>query len=145
MAVLVRLGGRGLTARQAPASFPIVRTPVQATGNWAHRVTAVYGTQGVPAPGPNIVMEVPPGPTNGHSAATGFQLFPTFSIVRASLPRVLPWKIPHGIPGVTYTPAGVTPAQDQVVTPVIRNRTGAGRARVTNQPYPTFRWKRQGS
>ena len=144
MAVLVRLSGQGLPARMAPAAFGLVRTPEQATGNWTHRVTAWYGTVGVPAPGPSNVMPVPPGPTNGHTAATGYQLFPTLSVVRPSLPRVLPWKIPHGIPGVTYTPVGPNPPQDAVVKPAIKVRTGAGRGRVTNQPRPTFRWRVQG-
>ncbi len=146
MAVLVRLGGRGLLARMAPASFPITATAEQATGGWNHRVTAWYGTVGVPAPGPSNVMAIPPGPTNGHTAATGYQLFPAISIVRPSLPRVLPWAggIPHGVPGVTYTPAGANPPQDAVVRPAIKRRTGAGLARITNQPNPTFRWPVQG-
>ena len=146
MAVRVALGGRGLSARQAPASFPITQTPYRSTGGWYHRVTAWFGTVPVPAPGPPIVMACPPGPTNGHTAATGYQLFPTLSIVRPSLPRNAPWAgmVPHGVPGVTYTPAGTNPPQDAVVRPQVRVRTGARQARVTTAPKPTFRWLRQG-
>jgi len=146
MAVRVALGGRGLSARQAPASFPITQTPYRSTGGWYHRVTAWFGTVPVTAPGPPIVMACPPGTTNGHSAATGYQLFPTLSIVRPSLPRNAPWAgmVPHGVPGVTYTPAGTNPPQDAVVRPQVRVRTGARQARVTTAPKPTFNWLRQG-
>lgn len=147
MAVRVALSGRGIPARMAAASFPITSTPTRATGGWAHRVTAWYGTVGVPMPGPSIVMAVPPGPTAGHSAAVGPDMFPTLSVVRKALPRLLPTAggIPHGVPGLGYTVAGAQPAQDQVVRPAYRVRTGAGQARVTTSPMPTFRWKTQPS
>ena len=45
---------------------------------------------------------------------------------------------------MTYTIAEPMPAQDAVVKPVIRVRTGAGRGRVTTNPKPTFNWVRQG-
>jgi hypothetical protein len=146
MAVRVALGGRGLFARQAPASFPITQTPIRSTGGWYHRVTAWYGTIPVPAPGPPIVMECPPGPTAGHTAATGRSLYPALSVVLPALPRSAPWAgmIPHGVPGVTYTPAGTNPPQDVTVKPQLRVRTGGNRARVTTAPKPLFRWTRQG-
>ena len=146
MAVRVALGGAGIPARAAPASFPITQTPVRATGGWYHRVSAVYGTEGVPAPGPHIVEAIPPGPTAGHTAATGYKLYPAFSVVAPSLPRNAPWAgmVPHGVPGVTYTPAGTNPPQDLTVKPQLRVRTGARQARVTTAPKPTFRWIRQG-
>lgn len=145
MAVSVRLSSRGMPRRAVSAAFTLAQTPERATGNWAQRVTALYGTNPVPSPGPPIVMPIPPGPTNGHTAAVP-NLYPTFSIVRPSLPRNAPWAggIPHGIPGVTYTVAQPNPPQDAVVKPEIRIRTGANRGRVTTQPKPTFRWVRQG-
>lgn len=148
MAVEVRLGGRGLPRRMAAASFPIASTPVRAFGGWYHRVTAVYGTVPQAAAGPNTTMLVPPD-TSG-AARTNSKKVPVFapvwSIVRPSLPRVLPWAggIKHGIPGVTYTPAVGYPAQDQVVTPQIRPRGPIAQGRVTTNPRPMFRWKAQG-
>lgn len=146
MAVLIRLSARGIPARAAPASFPITPSPLRATGGLSHRVTAVYGTEPVPSPGPPIVMAVPPGPTAGHSAATGPNIYPTWSFVRKALPRLLPWAgtIPHGIPGVTFTPAVPNPPQDAVVAPAIRTRQGGKQGRVTTNPKPTFNWVRQG-
>ena len=145
MAVAVRITSRGAPRRAAFAMFTIASTPQRATGGWDKRVTALYGTEPVYAPGPPNVMPIPPGPTNGHTAAVK-NLWPTWSIVRPSLPRRLPWAggIPHGIPGVTYTVAEPNPPQDAVVKPEIRIRTGGNRGRVTTQPKPTFRWVRQG-
>lgn len=143
MAVSVRLSSRGIPRRAAPAAFTLATTPMRSTGGWSQRITAVYGTEPIYSPGPPIVMAIPPGPTNGHTAAVP-HTFPTWSIVRASLPRVLPWKIPHGIPGQTYTLAQPNPPQDAVVKPALRVRQGGGRGRVTTAPNPTFRWVRQG-
>lgn len=145
MAVAVRLSSRGMPRRAVSAAFTLAVTPERATGGYDHRVTAVYGTEPVYSPGPSNVMAVPPGPTNGHTAAVK-NLWPTWSIVRMSLPRRLPWAggIPHGIPGVTYTVASPNPPQDAVVKPQIRVRTGAKQGRVTTDPKPTFRWVRQG-
>ncbi len=145
MAVSVRLSSRGIPRRAAPAAFTLARTATHATGNWAHRITALYGTQMVPTPGPPTVMAIPPGPTHGHTAAVP-NMYPTWSIVRPSLPRVLPWAggIPHGVPGETYTIAVANPPQDAVVKPALRVRQGGGQGRVTTNPKPTFRWVRQG-
>ena len=145
MAVAVRLTSRGIPRRAAPAAFTLATTPIRATGGWYKRVTAVYGTEAIPTPGPPIVMACPPGPTNGHTAAVP-NMHPTWSIVRASLPRVLPTagSIRHGIPGQTYTLAEPNPPQDAVVKPAIRVRQGGARGRVTTNPKPTFRWVRQG-
>ena len=145
MAVAVRLSSRGMPRRAVAAAFTLASTPERATGGWDHRVTALYGTEPVPTPGPSNVMAVPPGPTSGHTAAVK-SLWPTFSIVRPSLPRVLPWAggIKHGVPQETYTIAVANPPQDAVVKPAIRVRTGATRGRVTTAPKPTFRWVRQG-
>lgn len=143
MAVSVRLSSAGMPRRAVPAAFTLATTPMRATGGWAQRITSVYGTTPVPSPGPPIVMAIPPGPTNGHTAAVP-HFWPTWSIVRASLPRVLPSKIPHGIPGQTYTLAQPNPPQDAVVKPALSVRTGANRGRVTTNPKPTFRWVRQG-
>jgi len=146
MAVRVRLTARGAPPRMAPACFPITRTPMQAFGNWSQRITAVYGTIGQEAPGPPTARPIPDGPTNGHSRAVPV-MYPTWSNVKPSLPRVLPWAggIAHGIPGVTYTIAGQNPPQDAVVKPAIRVRTGANQGRVTVQPRPSFRWPVQGT
>ena len=146
MAVAIRITSRGISARAAPAAFTLASTPMRATGGLSQRITAVYGTVPIVTPGPPIVMKVPPDPTNGHTAAVP-NMYPTWSIVKASLPRVLPWAggIPHGIPGVTYTVASPNPPQDAVVKPAIRVRTGANRGRVTTNPKPTFNWVRQGS
>ena len=145
MAVAVRLSSRGMPARAVPAAVTLAVTPARATGGYDHRVTAVYGTQPVPSPGPSIVMAVPPGPTPGHTAAVP-AYFPTWSVVREALPRLLPTAgaIPHGVPGVTYTPAIAMPVQDSVVPPAYKVRTGGGRGRVTTNPKPTFNWVRQG-
>jgi|ERR1019366_6872090 hypothetical protein len=145
MAVSVRLSSRGMPRRAVAAAFTLASTPRRATGGWDKRVTAVYGTVPVPSPGPPIVMAIPPGPTNGHTAAVP-HLFPTWSIIRPSLPRNAPWAghNTHGIPGQTYTLAQPNPPQDAVVKPAIRVRTGGARGRVTTQPKPTFRWVRQG-
>lgn len=145
MAVAVRLTSRGIPRRAAPAAFTLATSATRATGGFSKRVTAVYGTSSIDTPGPPIVMNIPPGPTNGHTAAVPF-MNPTWSIVRPSLPRVLPWAggIKHGVPGQTYTLAEPNPPQDAVVKPAVRVRSGAGRGRVTTQPKPTFRWVRQG-
>ena len=145
MAVGVRITSRGMPRRAVPAAFTLVSTPERATGNWDHRVTAVYGSEPVASPGPSIVMAIPPAPTGGHTAAVK-NLWPTWSILRPNLPRNAPWAggIPHGIPGVTYTVAEPNPPQDAVVKPEIRVRSGAMRGRVTTNPKPTFRWVRQG-
>ncbi len=146
MAVSVRLGAAGVPRRMAAASFPITHTAERATGNWHHRVTAYFGTVPVPSPGPPIVMAIPPGPTPGHSAATGGFIYPQMSIVRPALPRLLPWAgtIPHSVPGRTFTLAVAQPVQDTVVKPQYRKRTGAMLARVTNAPRPRLRWTVQG-
>lgn len=145
MAVAIRLTSRGMPARSAPAAFTLASTPMRATGGWSQRITAVYGTVPVRTPGPPNVMDIPPGPTNGHTAAIPY-MYPTWSIVKASLPRNAPMAggIPHGIPGVTYTLAEPNPPQDAVVKPILRVRTGAGQGRVTTNPKPTFNWIRQG-
>lgn len=141
----VRLTARGAPARMAPAMITLASTPMRATGGLAQRITAVYGTVPMRTPGPPIVRPIPDGPTNGHTAAIP-SMYPTWSNVKPSLPRNAPWAggIPHGIPGQTYTIAEPFPAQDQVVKPAIRVRTGGNRARVTTDPKPTFRWVRQG-
>lgn len=153
MAVAVRLSARGIPARAAAASFPIVSTPTRAFGGWSHRVTAVYGTDPQPAPAPSTTMPVPPGVTSGNSLATPV-FAGTWSIVRPSLPRVLPWAIPHGIEGITYTPAIGQPVQGQTPNTSARAMTRSGAsprvaplasARVTNQPRPRFRWNVQGT
>jgi hypothetical protein len=84
----------------AAASFPIAQTPVRAFGGGYHRVTASYGTVPQRAQGAPTQMRVPPGPTPNHSFNTPV-FAPTWSIVRPSLPRVLPsaGQIPHGVPG----------------------------------------------
>jgi hypothetical protein len=72
-------------------------------------------------------------------------MYPTWSVVRPSLPRVLPWAggIPHGIAGVTTTP--VEPSAGPVMNkPAFKRRTGAAQGRVTTAPKPTFKWVRQG-
>ena len=145
MAVAIRITSRGMPRRGVPAAFTFARTPMRAFGGWSQRITAVYGTEGVVQPGPSNVMAIPPGPTNGHTNAQR-SLFQTWSIIRPSLPRVLPWAggIKHGVPGQTYTIAEPNPPQDAVVKPAIRVRTGAARGRVTTAPKPTFRWVRQG-
>jgi hypothetical protein len=145
MAVAIRLGARGMPARSTPAAFTLATTPMRATGGWSQRITAVYGTVEVETPGPSIVEPIPPGPTNGHTAAVP-NMYPTWSVVKPSLPRNAPWAggIPHGVPGLGYTAAEPNPPQDAVVKPAVRVRTGANRGRVTTEPKPTFRWVRQG-
>ena len=143
MSVAIRLTSRGMPARAAAAAFTLASTPIRATGGNAHRVTAVYGTQPIATPGPNTSMAVPPGPTRGHSAAIP-AMYPTWSIVKASRPRVLPGPggIAHGVPGQTYTIA--EKQAPQVVSNALKTRTGANKARVTTAPKPTFNWVRQG-
>ena len=143
MAVAIRLTSRGMPPRAASAAFTLASNAIRASGGLSHRVIAVYGTQPIATPGPSNVMAIPPGPTGGHTGAIP-AMYPTFSIVKASLPRHLPGPggIPHGIPGVTYTIAQKQPAQ--VVKNAIKVRTGAARGRVTTAPKPTFNWVRQG-
>ncbi len=143
MSVAVRITSRGMPRRAIPAAFTLASTATRATGGLYHRVTASYGTVGVHTPGPPNVMAVPPGPTNGHTAAIP-TMFPTWSVVKASLPRVLPSKIPHGVAGLGWTLAVPNPPQDAVVKPALRVRQGGGRGRVTTSPKPTFKWVRQG-
>lgn len=145
MAVAIRLTSRGMPARAAAAAFTLASSPGRATGALYHRVIASYGTMPVATPGPSNVMDIPPGPTGGHTRAIP-NMYPTWSIVRPSLPRVLPTAggIPHGIPGVTYTIAEKLPAQDVTVKPALKVRTGANQGRVTTAPKPTFNWVRQG-
>lgn len=145
MAVAVRLSSRGMPRRAVPAAFTLATTPMRATGGWAQRITAVFGTQPIHTPGPPNIMAVPPGPTNGHTAAVP-NMYPTWSVIRPSLPRVLPGPraIHHGIPGQSYTAAVPNPPQDAAVKPAIRVRTGGARGRVTTNPKPTFVWVRQG-
>ena len=145
MAVAVRITSRGMPRRAVAAAFTLASTPELATGNWDHRVTAVYGTEPVAAPGPPIVMAVPPGPTRGHTAAVK-NLWPTWSIVRPNLPRVLPWAgyDAYNNPRAGQSFAEPNPPQDAVVKAHIRVRTGASRGRVTTAPKPTFKWVRQG-
>ena len=118
---------------------------MRATGAFSQRITAVYGTSPIRTPGPPTAMAIPPAPTSGHSGAVP-NMYPTWSIVRPSLPRVLPWAggIAHGVPGQSYTLAEPNPPQDAVVKPAIKTRTGAARGRVTTSPKPTFAWVRQG-
>lgn len=151
MAVSVRLSARGAPRRMAAACFPIVSTAHRAFGGWSHRVTASYGTVPQPARGAPTEMAVPPGPTGGHSFNTPV-FAPTWSIVRPSLPRVLPWAggIKHGVPGQTYTPVIGQAVQGQ--TPNTTPRRGRGvqprgpiaQGRVTTNPRPRFFWKAQG-
>lgn len=145
MAVAIRLTSRGMPARAAAAAFTLASTPIRASGGLAHRVVACYGTEPVATPGPSNVMAIPPGPTRGHTGAIP-AMYPTWSIVKPSLPRALPWAggIKHGVPGQTYTIAEKLPAQDVTVKPAIKVRTGAGRGRATTAPKPTFNWVRQG-
>jgi hypothetical protein len=145
MAVRVRLSSRGIPARAVAAGPTLAVTPERATGGWSHPVITVYGTDGVPTPGPSNVMAVPPGPTPGHTAAVP-ELYPTWSIVFPALPRLLPTcgSIPHGIPGVTYTAAVPATSPAASMRPVYRTRTGAGRGRVTTAPKPSFHCLRQG-
>lgn len=154
MAVRVQLGGRGLPRRMAAASFPIASQPVRAFGGWYHRVTNSNGTVPLPAQGSPTQRPVPDGPTPGHSFATPV-ILAQWSIVRPSLPRNAPWAggIPHGIPGVTYTPAIGSPVQGQtpntILTGAKRKRTihpkgPVAQARITTNPKPVFFWKKQG-
>ncbi len=151
MAVQVQLSARGVPARMAAACFPIASTPVRAFGGWYHRVTATNGTVPLPAYGAPTQRPVPDGPTPGHSFNTPV-IAAQWSIVRPSLPRVLPWAggIPHGIPDVTYTPAvgqpgvGLTPMTSPTRLMRYRPRGPIAQGRVTNQPKPMFFWRRQG-
>ena len=143
MAVAIRLTSRGMPARAAAAAFTLASTPIRATGGLSHRVMAIYGTQPIATPGPSTTMAVPPGPTNGNSHAVP-EMYPTFSIVKPSRPRVLPGAggIIHGVPGQTYTIA--EKQAPQLVLNAIKVRTGGGKGRVTTAPKPTFNWVRQG-
>lgn len=154
MAVHVRLSARGVPRRMAAACFPIASTPVRAFGGWDHRVTASYGTVPQPASGPPTTRDVPPD-TSGSLRTTSLSsrtFAPTWSIVRPSLPRVLPWAgtIPHGVPNVTYTPAigqagsGQTPITGPTRMMRNRPRTPIAQARVTTAPRPFFFWRKQG-
>ena len=89
MAVNRRLRSRNAPPRMVPAMFGIAETPVRATGNWYHRLHGVYGTEPIPTPLPQVAVmyPIPPGPTTGHSAATGPFGYFTFSAIYPALPR----------------------------------------------------------
>jgi hypothetical protein len=137
-----------------PACFTFAETPVRATGNWDHRIHAVYGTEPIPTPEPNAVWlsgipgqgrgvmgadRVPLGPTTGHSKATGLFGYFTFSAIYPSLPQ-------HFNPAGTIIHPNTTPAvagpppPNQVPFKGIRSRAGAPLGRVTSQPKPTNPW-----
>lgn len=143
MAVDVHLRSAGMPRRSAPAAIVLAATPVQATGGWYHRVRASYGNAAIVTPGPPIVQQIPPGPTGGHTSAVP-EMYPTWSVVRSSQPRVLPRPRYIKPPAGGFIPAVKFPAQDQVVKPAIRVRTGGGQARVTTNPKAIVWWKRQG-
>jgi hypothetical protein len=148
-----------------PACFPIVSNPSLSTGNWDHRVVASYGQDPIPTPEPNVVwisslegaknagQRVPPGPTGGHSGATGGYFYPTFSKVFPNLPRNAPWagwirwvapppEANYVIPGVGR-PTPQIPNNSVTKVPykgaVVRG--GYTQGRVTTQPKPTSPWK----
>lgn len=142
MAVLIRLRSRNAPARMVPALFGIATTPTRATGNWFHRLHAVQGTEPIPAPYPLVARSypIPPGPTTGHSAATGPHIWPTFSAVYPSLPRHFNTAGTLIHPNTTAAVAG-PPTPTQVPYKGIRSRAGATLGRVTVQPKPTLPWK----
>jgi hypothetical protein len=124
-----------------PAMIFVAETPVRATGNWYHRLHAVYGSEPIPAPLPLVAQmyPVPPGPTSGHSAATGPHGWYTFSAIYPSLPR-------HFNPAGTITHPNTTaavagpPTPNQVPFKGVRMRSGATLGRVTSAPKPTLPW-----
>ena len=149
MAVDVHLFASGVPRRMGPACFTLASTVEQATGGWNHRVTAVYGTEAVPAPPPGTTVPVPPGPVPaGHSVHDGGVLYPTWSTVSPAFPYA---RTVRPVGGGYFKPneARITVAlaglpQDLVVSPKIVVRQGARQGRVTTAPKAQMRWIRQG-
>ena len=141
MAVNRRLRSRGAPARMVPACFGIAETPQRATGNWDHRLYSVMGTEPIPTPLPQVaqMFPVPPGPTTGHSAATGPYGYFTFSAIYPSLPRHFNTAGTIIHPNTTAAVAG-PPSPNQVPFKGVRMRSGVALGRVTAQPKPTLPW-----
>ncbi len=152
MAVDIRLSN-GAPRRMGAASFTLATTVEMATGGYNHRVTAVYGTEAVPAPllDTSTRYPVPPGPMgvgnpNGGKADRG-EYFPTWSAVAPALPLLTVRPVGGGYqkpPFGGFVGAGSSLPQDLVVQPKIAVRQGARQARVTTAPKPTLNWVRQG-
>jgi hypothetical protein len=151
MAVDIRLTN-GAPRRMGPASFTLATTVEQATGGYNHRVVAVYGTEGIPTPGPNInqLYPVPPGPTGIAGKGSKYDkghFYPTWSAVGPALPLLTVRPVGGGQPKPPF--GGAAPAisslpQDLVVTPKVAVRQGARQGRVTTAPKAQMRWVRQG-
>jgi len=141
MAVNRRLRSRNAPARMVPAMFGIAETPVRVTGNWYHRLHGVYGTEPIPTPLPQVAVmyPIPPGPTTGHSAATGPFGYFTFSAIYPSLPRHFNTAGTLIHPNTTAAVAG-PPTPTQVPFKGMRPRMGGTIGRVTQQPKPTLPW-----
>jgi hypothetical protein len=155
MSVHVRLFSSGIPARMGAAAFTPASTVESATGGYNHRVTAVYGTEPVPAPGPNFVGpgQVPPGPVPPGGSPAGRandagQLYPTWSAVAPALPLLTVRPVGGGYQKpplggfVASTPSALP--QDLVVVPHEIVRQGARQGRVTTAPRAIMRWVRQG-
>jgi len=151
MAVNKRLFSSGIPARMGPAAFTLASTVEEATGNWNHRVTAVYGTEAVPAPLGDVAQRypIPPGglPLGTSSKTSHGEFWPTWSAVANALPLHTVRPVGGGIPKPAY--GGFVPAvgslpQDLVITPQLRVRQGGRQARVTTNPKAQMRWVRQG-
>jgi len=154
VSVDVHLFASGIPRRMGAAAFTLASTVEQATGGWNHRVTAVYGTEPIPAPTLDTALNypVPPGPLavgnpGGGDTDPGVY-YPTWSAVAPALPYEL---TPRPVGGGMYKPlgaramaAGKTLPADLVYQPQVRVRTGAGKGRVTTAPKPQMRWVRQG-
>ena len=149
MAVVIRLSAPGMPARSAPAAITLAVSPVKATGNWWHRVTADYGTQPNP-PSPSLSSELYPIPPNaigpGRSGAAP-ELYPTWANVAPNLPRNAPWApMMIRMGGVTTVAKYYERSQTYVGMPPRREGTPAGvtLGRITTAPRPRIRWIRQG-
>ena len=151
MSVDVHLFASGVPARMGAAAFTLASTVESATGGWNHRITAVYGTEAVPAP-PAIATSypVPPGgvPLGLSSLHDDGVLYPTWSTVGPALPIarcVRPvgggyQKPPYG----GFVASGTNAPQDAVVKPAILVRQGARQGRITTAPKAQMVWVRQG-
>lgn len=154
MAVDKMLTSSGVPRRMGAAAFTLASTEEEAFGGFSHRVTAVYGTEPVPAPNTDVATRypIPPGPVNagGSMAGQSFdnqQYWPMWSAVAHALPFHTQRPVGGGIDKSFASPgtaAGASLPADLVITPQLLTRTGAKQARVTTAPKSQMRWVRQG-
>ena len=136
--------------RAATAAITLASNVQEAFGNWSSRKVAVYGTEPIPVPGPANHVAGPLVQGAHRSFQETGALYPTWSAIAPSLPRVVPTAghragelTPAAADG-SLNPAVKAPLAGAVVLPALRVRTGAGQGVTTPQPRPVIAWKQHG-